>query len=92
MKPSLRRARSSAVRDERIVSTGAGRNAYTHIFYSALAGEQRGRGEVEEEEEGRAQTFHGDTSGSIFTNSVGKQTQAGAPKREREKERSPVLG
>lgn len=43
MKPSLCRARSSAVRDERIVSTGACRNAYTHIFYSALAGEQRRR-------------------------------------------------
>lgn len=74
MKPSLCRVRSLAVRDERIVSTGACRNAYTHIFCSALAGEQS----EEEEEEGRVQTFHRDTSGSIFTNSVGKQTQASA--------------
>lgn len=72
MKPSLCRVRSSAVRDERIVSTSACRNAYTHFFCSALAREQS----EEEEEEGRVQTFHRDTSGSIFTNSVGKQTQA----------------
>lgn len=71
MKPSLCRVRSSAVRDERIVSTGACRNAYTHTFCSALAGEQS----EEEEEEGGVQIFHRDTSGSIFTNSVGKQTQ-----------------
>lgn len=72
MKPSLHCVRSSAVRDEAIVSTGARRNAYTHIFCSALAKEQS----KEEKEEGRVQTFHRDMSGSIFINSVGKQTQA----------------
>lgn len=72
IKPSLHRVRSPVVRDEMIASNGARRNAYTHTFCSALAREESD----EEKEEGRVQTFHRDMSGSIFINSVGKQTQA----------------